>query len=59
LKKGVVAKILDSVKVVLAQTQQTQVRFEGVANGHTRAHWVSRINQRIDLDGLEILADKS
>jgi len=57
-EESVIAKILDGIEVVLAQTQQAQVGLEDVAIGHTRANWVSRIDQGIDLDRLEILADK-
>ena len=57
-EEGVGAKVLDRIKVVLAQAQQGQVGLEDVAVGNPRADWRGRINQRVDLDGLEILANK-
>ena len=57
-EKVVTAKVLDRIKVALAQAQQAQVRFEDVAIDNARAHRKSRISQSVDIDGLEILANK-
>jgi hypothetical protein len=52
------AKVLDGVKVILAQTQQAQVAFEDSAVGDTGANRKSRIDYGIDIDALEIFADQ-
>jgi hypothetical protein len=51
-KKGVGAKVLYRIKVVLAQAQQGKVGLEDVAVGNARANWKGRINQRVDFDEL-------
>jgi len=57
-EEGVGANVFDGIKVVLAQAQQAKIGLEYVAVGNARAHWKSRINQRVDLDGFEILSNK-
>ena len=58
-EKCIAPKVLDRVKVALAQTQEGQVGFEDVAVGRPIANGELRINQRIDVDALEVFADKS
>jgi hypothetical protein len=58
-EKCIAPKVLDSVKVALAQTQKGQVGFEDVAVGHARAHGELRIDQCINVEALEVFADKS
>ena len=57
-EKSVSSKVLDGVKVILAQAQQTKVALEDVAVGNTRAHRKGRIDQCIDIDALEVLANE-
>ena len=57
-EEGVGANVLDCIEVFHAQAQQAKVRFQDVAVGHTRAQGESGIDQGIDFDGIEILADK-
>ena len=59
LEEGVVPKALDGVEVAFARAQQDQIGFEAFAVGHTRAHGEFGIDQRIDIDALEIFANKS
>ena len=56
LEEGVVSKVLDRVKVALAQTQQGEIAFENLAVGNPRAHRKLRIDQRID--AFEIFANE-
>jgi len=58
LEECVGTEVFDGIKVVLAKTQQAQVGFEDVAIGNAGANWENRIDQGIDVDGLEILANK-
>lgn len=58
-EEGVAPKALDSVKVALAQTQEGQIGLEDVAVGCTRAHGELRIDQGIDVDALEVFAEKA
>ena len=55
---GVAPKVLDGVKVVLAQAQQGHVTFNDLAVGNARANWEGWIGQRIDIDTLEIFANE-
>ena len=57
-EEGVRAKVLDDVKVVLAQTQQGRETFKDLAVGNTRANRKSRIDQCIKIDALEIFANE-
>jgi len=57
-EEGVGPKVLDGVKVVLAQTQQNQVTFKDVAVGNARANQKSRIDQCIKIEALEIFANE-
>ena len=58
-EERVAAKPLDGIKIAFTQTQQGQIGFEDVRVGRARAHGKLRINQGIDVDPLEIFADKS
>ena len=55
----VTPKALDGIEVALTQAQQGKIRFENIAVGCTRAHGELRINQGIDVNALEVFADKS
>lgn len=55
-EKGILALAFDRMKIVLAQTQQTEVTLQDVAVGNTPADRKGRINQAVDVDALEILA---
>jgi hypothetical protein len=57
-EEGVCALGLDGVKVVLAQAQQAQVALQDVAVGDARAHREGGVNQRVQVDALQILADE-
>ncbi len=57
-EKSVTPKALDGVKVVLAQAQQPEVALEDVAIGNARADREGRIDQRVDIDALEVLANE-
>jgi len=59
LEEGVVSKALDRVKVTLAQTQQGEIAFEDLTVGDPRAHGKLLVDQRIDVNALEVFADKS
>ena len=52
-------KALYRIEVALAQTQPGQIGFEDVAVGRARAHGELRIDQGIDVDALEVFADRS
>ena len=58
LEEGVVSKALNRIKVALAQAQQRELAFEDLAVGDARAHRKLRIDQRIDVDASEVLADE-
>ncbi|MFZ2662462.1 MAG: hypothetical protein WAX63_11185, partial [Rhodoferax sp.] len=47
------------IKVVLAQTQQRDVRFEDIAVGDTSPDGKGAIEQGFEFGGLEILANQS
>ena len=57
-EEGVAPKVLDGVEVVLPQTQQGQVTFKDLAVGNARANRVGWIDQCIEIDALEIFANK-
>ena len=57
-EEGVTPKVLDGIEVVFAQTQQGQVALQNVAVGNPRASRKSCVNQRIDIDALEIIANE-
>ena len=58
-EEGVVSKALDGIEVAFSHAQQSEVGFENLAIGHARVHRELWIDQRIDVDALEIFADKS
>jgi len=58
LEEGVVSKALDRIKVAFTQTQQGEIAFEDLTVGDPRAHGKLRIDQRIDVNALEVFADK-
>ena len=58
LEEGVVSKALDRVKVAFTQTQQSEIAFENLAVGNPCAHRKLRIDQRIDVNALEVFADE-
>lgn len=57
-EEGVSPKVLDGIEVVLAQTQQAQVAFKDLAVGNARANREGSINQRIEINSLEIFANE-
>ena len=58
LKKCVVSKALNCIKVALAQSQQRGVAFEDRAVINARPQQELRVNQRIDVHASEVLADE-
>lgn len=56
-EEGICALAFDSIKVVLAHTQQTEVTLENVAVDNTRADREGRITQAVGVNSLEILAN--
>jgi hypothetical protein len=58
LEEGIVSKALDGIEVAFTHAQQGQIAFEDIAVGCTRAHGKLWINQGIDVDALEVFADK-
>lgn len=57
-EEGVAPKVLDGIKVTLAQTQQSKIGFEDVTAGCTRAHAELQIDQGVDVDAFKVFADK-
>jgi hypothetical protein len=58
-EEGVGALGLDSVKVVLAQAQQAEVTLQDVAVDNARAHQEGRVNEGVQVDAFQILANES
>jgi len=58
-EEGVVPKALDGIEIAFSHAQKGEVGFENLAVSHARAHGELGIDQRIDVDSLEIFADKS
>lgn len=54
----VVAEVLDGIEVVLAQTQQRDIRFQDIAVGDTCPDGKGSIEQGFEFGGLEILANQ-
>ena len=57
-EERVFALAFDGIEVVLAQAQQTEVAFEDVAVGNATAHREGRVDQAVDVDALQILANQ-
>lgn len=57
-EESVLALAFDGIKIVLAQTQQAQVALEDVAIGDAAAHGVSGVDQGVEIDALEVLANQ-
>jgi len=57
-EKGDAPKALGGIKVAVAQKQQGQIGCEDVAVGRTRAHGELRIDQGVEVNALEVFADK-
>jgi hypothetical protein len=47
-----------SIEIALAHAQQGKVAFKNLAVGNPRAHGELPINQRVDVDALEVFANK-
>jgi hypothetical protein len=58
-KERILALTFDGIKVVFTQTEQTKVAFENVAIRNPAAHREGRVNQGIEIQVLEILANQS
>jgi hypothetical protein len=58
-EEGVISKVLDGIKIAFTHAQQGEVGFENLVVGEARAHGHLQIYQRINVDTLEVLADKS
>jgi len=54
----VAPEVLDGIKVILAQAQQSNVGLENVAVGDTGSDGKGRIDQGFELGGLEILTNQ-
>ena len=57
-EEGVVSKVLFLLKSFLPRHSRARVDFEDGAAGNARADRKSRIDQGIDMDAFEILADQ-
>jgi len=58
-EEGVAPESIDGIEVALTQAQRSQIGFEDVTVGRTRADGELRINKGIDFDVLAVFADKS
>ena len=59
LEEGIASKALDSIVVAFTHAQQDELAFGDFAIGNPEAHWKSGVAQRVDVNALEVFADKN
>jgi hypothetical protein len=57
-KEGIFELAFDGTKIVLAQAQQTEEALQDVAVDDTRSNREGRVDQAVEVDSFEILANQ-